>query len=70
MKAINIYVEDEDFKNLKKIKGKQSWRDFLISKTMSQETKELIEIEKEIEEGRAELMTVEAFLDEYNNQTL
>ncbi|MDP4012433.1 MAG: hypothetical protein Q8R00_02400 [Candidatus Nanoarchaeia archaeon] len=66
MKAINIYVEDKDFETLKELKGKQSWRDFLISKTMNKEMKELIEIEKEIEEGKAELMTVEAFLDEYN----
>lgn len=30
MKAINIYVEDEDFEKLEKKKGEKSWREFVL----------------------------------------
>lgn len=31
MKVITIYFEEDDFKALKKLKGKLSWRDFILT---------------------------------------
>ena len=31
MKVITIYFEEDDFKELKKLKGKLSWRDFILT---------------------------------------
>ena len=31
MKVITIYFEDEDFKKLKRVKGKLSWRDLILT---------------------------------------
>lgn len=32
MKAINIYVEDDDFYKLEKLKGDMTWREYLLQK--------------------------------------
>jgi predicted CopG family antitoxin len=31
MRSINVYFEDKDFEELEEAKGKQSWRDFILS---------------------------------------
>lgn len=31
MKVITIYFEEDDFKELKKLKGKLSWREFILT---------------------------------------
>ena len=30
MKAMNIYFEDKDFKDIEKLKSNLSWRDFIL----------------------------------------
>jgi predicted CopG family antitoxin len=33
MKALNIYLEDEEYKKLVKLKGKKTWREFILELT-------------------------------------
>jgi predicted CopG family antitoxin len=37
MKAINVYFEDKEKEDLEKLKGKKSWREFIL---------ELVELKK------------------------
>ena len=39
MKQLNETFEDEEFEYLKKLKGKKTWRDFILSMTKYNEVK-------------------------------